>query len=125
MQRIVNPRQKRLFDPYRPVLTAANQRWLEENWPGVFRHVILELIPVETLRQHFHPALGRSTRELYSMAGLILLMECMNWTKERAADMYRFHTGIQYALNLEPQGHDLSVRTVERYQQYFQEDELA
>lgn len=56
MQRMVDPRQTRLFDPYEPVLTAKNRPWLEENWPGVFRHVILELMPVDALREHFHPA---------------------------------------------------------------------
>jgi len=125
MQRIVNPRQRRLFDPYQPVLTAANRQWLEENWPGVFRHVLLELMPVETLRQHFHPDRGRPTRELYSMAGLILLKECMDWTKEQAVDAYRFHTGVHYALNLEPHGQDLSRRTLERYERCCAQDELG
>jgi hypothetical protein len=125
MQRIVNPRQAHLFDPYQPVLTAANRQWLEENWPGVFRHAILELMPVGTLREHFDPDLGRPTRELYSMAGLLLLRECMNWTKEQAVNAYRFHTEVHYALNLEPQGHDLSVRTLERYQGYCEQDELG
>jgi hypothetical protein len=125
MRRIVNPRQGDLFDRYQPVLTAANRQWLEENWPGVFRHAILELMPVEVLQEHFHPTLGRPTRELYSMAGLVLLMEWMDWTKEQAVNAYRFHTEVQYALNLEPEGHDLSVRTLERYQGYFEQDELA
>jgi hypothetical protein len=125
MRRIVNPRQGHLFDRYKPALTAANQQWLEENWPGVFRHVILELMPVEVLQEHFHPTLGRPTRELYSMAGLLLLREWMNWTKEQAVDMYRFHFGVHYALNLEPEGQDLSVRTLERYQGYFEQDELG
>jgi hypothetical protein len=125
MRRIVNPRQTRLFDPYQPVLTAANQQWLEENWPGVFRHVILALMPVGALQEHFHPTLGRPTRELYSMAGLLLLTEWMNWTQEQAVNAYRFHTEVQYALNLEPTGHDLSVRTLERYQEDFEQDELA
>ena len=125
MRRIVDPRQKRLFDPYGPAVTDANQRWLEENWPGVFRHVILELLPVQTLQQHFDPDRGRPTRELYSMAGLLLLKECMNWTKEQAVQAYRFHTEVHYALNLEPHGHDLSVRTLERYQDYCDQDELG
>jgi len=94
MRRIVNPRQTRLFDPYQPALTAANQQWLEENWPGVFRHVILELMPVGALQKHFHPTLGRPTRELYSMAGLLLLKEWMNWTEEQAVNAYRFHTEV-------------------------------
>ena len=125
MRRIVDPRQKRLFDPYGPAVTDHNQRWLEENWPGVFRHVILELLPVQTLQQHFDPDRGRPTRELYSMAGLLLLKECMNWTKEQAVQAYRFHTEVHYALNLEPHGQDLSVRTLERYQDYCDQDELG
>jgi hypothetical protein len=125
MHRIVDPRQTRLFDPYEPILTEANRRWLQENWPGVFRHVILELMPVDALRQHFHPVLGRPTRELYSMAGLLLLMEFMNWTKEQAVWAYCFHAEVHYALNLEPVGHDLSVRTLERHQKHFEQDGLA
>lgn len=125
MQRMVDPRQIRLFDPYTPVLTATNRQWLEDHWPGVFRHVILELMPVDVLRQHFDPALGRPTQELYSMAGLILLLEFHHWTKEYAVEAYRFHLEVQYALNLEPQSHDLSVRTLERYLAYFVQDEVA
>lgn len=125
MQRIVDPRQIPLFDPYKLVFTADNRKWLEENWPGVFRHVILELMPVDTLRQHFHPTLGRPTHELYSMAGLVLLMEFRNWTKEEAVTAYCFHGEVQSALNLEPVGHDLSVRTLERFLGYFEQDELS
>jgi len=125
MQRIVNPRQSCLFDPYDTVLTDLTRRRLLEDWPGVFRHVILELMPVEALREHFHPGLGRPTRELYSMAGLILLMEFHHWTKQQAVEAYCFHLNVQYALNLEPVAHDLSVRTLERYQRYFEQDDLA
>lgn len=125
MQRIVNPRQTCLFDPYDTVLTDITRRRLLKDWPGVFRHVILELMPVDALREHFHPGLGRPTRELYSMAGLILLMEFHHWTKAQAVEAYGFHLNVQYALNLEPVAHDLSVRTVERYQRYFEQDELA
>jgi hypothetical protein len=125
MQRIVNPRQTCLFDPYDTVLTDITRRRLLEDWPGVFRHVILELMPVQALRQHFHPDLGRPTRELYSLAGLILLMEFRHWTKAEAVEAYGFHLNVQYALNLEPVAHDLSVRTLERYQRYFEQDDLA
>jgi len=125
MQRIVNPRQTCLFDPYDTVLTDLTRRRLLEDWPGVFRHVILELMPVTALREHFHPDLGRPTRELYSMAGLLLLTEFHHWTKAQAVEAYSFHLNVQYALNLEPVAHDLSVRTLERYQRYFEQDDLA
>jgi hypothetical protein len=125
MQRIVDPRQTRLFDPFDAILTEAARRGLENHWPGVFRHVILQLMPVETLRQHFHPRLGRPTKELYSMAGLILLMEFHDWTKAQAVNAYSFYMDVQYALNLEPVAHDLTVRSLERYLVYFEQDDLA
>jgi hypothetical protein len=125
MQRIVNPRQTRLFDPFEAVLTPKTQQALVQDWPGVFRHVILVLMPVDTLREHFHPRWGRPTRELYSMAGLLLLKEWHHWTEEQAVHAYQFHMDVQYALNLEPRAHDLSVRTLERYLGYFEQDELA
>ncbi len=125
MQRMVDPRQTCLFDPFDAVLTESTRRRLRDGWPGVFRHVILELMPVETLREHFHPRLGRPTQELYSMAGLVLLMEFHHWTKTQAVDAYSFHLDVQYALNLAPVAQDLSVRTLERYQEYFEQDDLA
>ena len=125
MRRIVDPRQSSLFDPYNPVLTAPTRRRLETGWPGVFRHVILALMPVDVLAGHFSPKMGRPTRELYSMAGLILLMEGMDWTKQQAVDAYSFHLEVQYALNLAPVAQDLSKRTLERYLRHFEEDNLA
>lgn len=125
MQRIVDPRQSRLFDPYGSVLTETTRRRLLDGWPGVFRHAILELMPVEVLGGHFSPKMGRPTRELYSMAALVLLMEFMDWTKRQALDAYSFHLEVQYALNLEPVAQDLSIRTLERYIQHFEQDDLA
>jgi hypothetical protein len=125
MQRIVDPRQTRLFDPFDAVLTRKTKQTLEQDWPGVFRHVILQLLPVDTLRKHFDPHWGRPTEELYSLAGLILLKEWNHWTEQQAVYAYQFHMEVQYALNLEPQGHDLSVRTLQRYLRLFERDDLS
>jgi hypothetical protein len=125
MQRIVNPKQTRLFDPFDNVLTEKTRKRLLDGWAGVFRHIILELMPVETLAGHFDPAMGRPTKELYSMAGLLWIKEFMDWTKEEALDAYSFRMDIHYALNLEPVTHDLSMRTLERYVDLFERDELA
>ena len=125
MRYIVNPRQTRLFDPFDNVLTETTRQRLLDNWPGIFRHVILELMPVDAISGHFDPVMGRPTKELYSMAGLILLMEFMDWTKEEALDAYSFHTNVHYALNLDPVAHDISKRTLERYIKLFEEEDLA
>lgn len=125
MQRIVDPKQTRLFDPFDNILTEKTRKRLLDGWAGVFRHIILELMPVETISGYFDPAMGRPTKELYSMAGLLLIKEFMDWTKDEALDAYSFRMDIQYALNLEPVAHDLSMRTLERYIGLFEKDELA
>jgi len=125
MRRIVNPQQTRLFDCFDPVLSSRARNRLLDSWPGVFRHVILERMPVDAIAGHFNPRMGRPTKELYSMAGLILLAELMDWTQAQAIDAYGFHMGVHYALNLEPVAHELSKRTFERYRVIFEEVELA
>lgn len=125
MKRIVDPQQSRLFDPFDPVLTDKTRLRLLNGWPGVVRHVILELMPVHTLGGHYSANMGRPTKELYSMAGLIFLMEFLNWKKDEALTAYSFHMDVHYALNLEPVTHDISMRTLERYILLFEEDELA
>jgi hypothetical protein len=124
MHKIVNPQQTRLFNPFDSILTEKTRKRLLEGWPGVFRHVILELMPVDAVSGHFNPTRGRPTKELYSIAGLLLIQEFMNWTKEQALDAYSFHTNVHYALNLEPVTHDISKRTLERYIDLFEENEL-
>ena len=125
MQRIVDPQQSRMFDPFDPVLTDKTRARLLDGWPGVVRHVVLELMPVGALGEHYSLDMGRPTKELYSMAGLILLMECMDWTKQDAMDAYSYRMDVHYALNMEPVTHDISIRTLERYILIFEQDKLA
>ena len=124
MQYIVNPRQNRLFDPFVGLFSPIAVRVLAEGWQGVFRHVVLELLPVPKLAEHFDPVMGTRTKELYSMAGLVFLADFFNWTAAEASEAYMFRTDVQYALNLEP-GAEVSSRTIERYQKLFREDEAA
>ena len=82
-------------------------------------------MPVDALGEHFDPALGRPSKELYSVAGLLLIKEFMDWTKQEALDAYSFHMDVHYALNLEPVSHDLSMRTLDRYLERFEKNNLA
>jgi hypothetical protein len=125
MHNIVNPQQTRLFDPFDSVLTEQTRTRLLNGWHGVFRHVILELMPVDAVSGHFDATMGRSTKELYSIAGLLLIREFKNWTKDEALEAYSLDMNIHYALNLEPVAHDLGMRTLERYIALFEEDRLA
>lgn len=125
MRNLIDPRQTRLFDPFDSVLTPQARKHLLDSWPGVFRHVLLELMPAGALSEHFDPVMGRPSKELYSMAGLIFLKECFDWTKDQAVNAYCFHMDVHYALNLEPVAQDISIRTLERYLARFEDDALA
>lgn len=125
MRMIVDPRQNELFDSYRDVLSPLGYERLLKSWQGVFRHVILELMPAEEVGEHFSADQGRPTKELYSMAGLLLIMEFRNWRLEEAADAYMYSADVQYALNMGRDHQSLSERTIERYQRLFREEKLA
>ena len=58
---------------------------------------------------------GTPTKELYSRAGLVSLVDFFGSTAQEAAEADIFRSDVQYALNLEP-GAAVSARTVERSQ---------
>lgn len=120
----VDPRQSRLFDPFEGIIPPAGRKIIGNGWQGVFRHVLLEVMPVGDLAKHFSESLGAPTKELFSMAGLVFLADFFDWNAQEAIEAYIFRNDVQYALNLEP-GATLSTRTLERYQQLFREHDLA
>jgi hypothetical protein len=125
MHYIVDPRQSSMFDPYTQVFSKLGYRRIVKGWQGVFRRVILEIMPVDTIAGEFSEGEGRPTKELYSMAGLVFIMQFHDWTIEQATEEYMFNLGVQYALNLEPGGQSLSSRTLDRYLAIFRECDIA
>lgn len=125
MKHIVNPQQRLLFNPFQGIIPPLGLELILQGWQGICRASLLKLMPVRELGCHFDPSLGRPTKELYSVAGLLFLQEAFNWTNEEARDAYLFHTDVQFALNLEPGRNQISLRTVERYRKLFLEDDLA
>lgn len=125
MRYIKDPGQKHMFDPFERLFSPLATKTIQNGWHGLFREVILELMPAQLIADKFHPDTGQPTKELYSVAGLIFIAEFMDWTTEEAAQAYMFHTDIWYALNLKPGAQSMSTRTIERYRKIFRETELA
>jgi hypothetical protein len=59
-------------------------------------------MPANALAAHFHDVMGRPPKELYSVAGILLIKEFMNWSNERAADSYMFDVSIQPMMAMLP-----------------------
>ena len=125
MRHFEDPRHPFLFDPYDGVFSPLARKRPEAGWPALFRAALLELMPATWLGQHYHPTLGRPTKELYSLAGLLFLQENFDWTNADAVDAYLFRSDVQFALNLTPGVDELCERTLERYRKLFIEDDLA
>ena len=120
----IDPRQKRLFDPFEGLITPAGLKIIAGGWQGVFRHILLEKMPVTELATNFSKIAGASTKELYSMAGIVFLADFFGWTNLQTIENFQFRIDVKYALNADP-GYDFSLRSLERYQQYFRDDDLA
>src|SRR5271156_954328 len=125
MRHFVNPQQGRLFDPFEGMIPPLGLDRIRNGWQGIFRTTLLEVMPAKRLGKHFDPIMGRPTKELYSVAGLLFLQEFQNWTNAEAVEAYLFRTDIQFALNLEPGVDEMCERTLERYRALFLEDESA
>ncbi len=125
MQNINDPRQIPLFDFWAQRFSPGLYAKLRTRWQGLFHDVLLELMPADALAQQFHEQLGRPTKELYSVAGLIFLKACNDWTDEQAVEAYCFRSDVQYALNVCGGQVEISLRTLERYLRLFRELGLA
>ena len=125
MKHAVDPQQGRLFDPFQGIIPSLGWQRIAGGWQSIFRAMLLVLMPTKQLGSHFHATVGRPTKELYSVAGLLFLQEANDWTNAQAVEAYLFRTDVQFALNLEPGVDQMCERTLERYRDLFVEDDLA
>lgn len=114
MKTLKDPSQGQLFDPFEGVISEAGWKQIASSWQGLFRHVVLEQLPASRLGQDLSEEMGRPSKELFAMCGLLLIREFHDWTIPEAHEAVLFRSDVQYALNLEP-GFDISQRTIERY----------
>lgn len=114
MKTIRDPDQRRLYDPFEGVIGATGWKRIEQGWQGFMRHVVLKRLPAARLGDDLSEELGRPSKELHAMCGLLLIREFQNWTVPEAFEAVLFRSDVQYALNLEP-GFEVSQRTIERY----------
>ena len=102
-------------------LDPSALRGLNEGWQGVFRRTALKCLPAPEIAQHFSAAFGRPTKEIYSMIGLLVIMEFKQWTADEAAGAYSLDAGVQFALNLGRDHQYVCPRTVESYKRLLRE----
>jgi len=102
-------------------------RGLRANWQGLFQRTIFALLqrPAEALGRHFDEKLGRPSKDLYALSGLLLIAEFKNWTIDEAAEAWSLDAGIQFALQLPRDRQYLCPRTLDSYRRLLREDDTV
>lgn len=94
-----------LFDPF-DFLGAQRRKLLDQSWAHLFREEILPELPVETLARHYDPKMGRPTKELYSLMGLLILQQMFDLTDEESVRQFAFNIQWHYALDMTSESDD-------------------
>jgi len=104
-------------------LSPGALRRLREGWQGIFQRTILELLerPAQALGAELDEELGRPSKELYAMSGLLRIAEFQDWTIDEAAEAWTLNAGVQFALHLPRDGQYLSARTLDHYRRLLRE----
>jgi len=104
-------------------LSANALQRLQGGWQGIFQRTILRLLgrPAQALGAELDEELGRPSKELYAMSGLLLIAEFKDWTIDQAAEAWTLDAGVQYALHLPRDRQYLSARTLDTYRRWLRE----
>jgi hypothetical protein len=105
-------------------LSPSALRHLRTGWQGLFQRTILALLqrPAEALGRHFDAELGRPSKDLYALSGLLLIAEFKNWTIDEAAEAWSLDAGLQFALYLPRDRQYLCPRTLDNYRRLLREE---
>jgi len=88
-----------MFDHF-AFLESKRRTLLDSTWAGIFRDEILPELPVELLNSTYHDFMGRPTKELYAMLGLMIIQQMEDLSDEEAARQFAFNIQWHYALNI-------------------------
>lgn len=99
MIHIKDQKQQQLFDPW-DYLSPKRRKMLDQSWPGLFKDVFLPELPVEELAPFFKNGFGRPTKELYSVLGVLILQQSLDYTDEETVEQLSFNIQWHYALNI-------------------------
>lgn len=99
MQRIDDHKNENLWDPWH-FLGPKRKKLLERSWAGVFRRFLFEELPVKEIASRFDERMGRPTKELYTMVGLLVLEQMLDLSDEEVTVRLAFDEQFAYALDI-------------------------
>ena len=88
-----------IFDPL-AFLGPKRKRLMDTSWARLFRDQILSELPVDKVFKNYHWFMGRPTKELYAMLGVMILQQMHDLTDEETIHQYAFNMEWHYALGI-------------------------
>jgi hypothetical protein len=88
-----------IFDPL-AFLGPKRRQLIDTSWARLFRDEILPELPVEKIFKEYHWFMGRPTKELYAMLGVMILQQMRDLTDEETIHQYAFNLEWHYALGI-------------------------
>jgi hypothetical protein len=92
-------KQRPLFDPW-GYLSPKRRKMLDESWAGLFQKQILLTLPVDSLASYFNKGMGRPTKELHTVLGVLVLQQTFDLTDMETVEQFAFNIQWHYALSI-------------------------
>lgn len=100
---------------------------LEHGWAGVFRTYLFDELPLAEIKKRFHDTMGRPSKELYAMLGVLILQQLFDFTDEQTVEAFAFNVGWHYALDIRDESDNsmyVCERTLREYRQMAVESKI-
>ena len=108
-----------LFDRWSD-LGDKRRRLLERSWAGVFRDYLLVELPVDELCRHFDDRLGRPSKDLHVVIGVLLLQQLHDLSDAAAVEALAFNMAWHYALDVRSEADSyFCEKTLRNYRRLF------
>ncbi len=115
-----------LFDPWN-FLEPKRRYVLDNSWAGFLQKEILRNLPVKELIPTFSKIVGRPSKELYTMLGIMVLQQAHDLTDNETIYQFSFNTPWHYALNITDESDAskyVSLKTLWNFRQIMIEKKL-
>lgn len=99
MIQIKSQNQMSFIDPWDQI-SPKRRKMLDASWSGLFQKTILRSFPVKEIANHFDKSMGRPTKELYTVIGVLVLQQAFDLTDIETVEQLAFNIQWHYALNI-------------------------
>ena len=117
MRRIDSLQQDFMIDPF-DFLGDKRKDLLQDGWAVLFRNDLVHKIPVDEIKKYFHETMGRPTKELRTVLGVLILQQMFDLTDNETMRQFAFNIEWHFALNLSLEDDDTKYvceRTLRTY----------